>query len=483
MFFTHLVLTYTVMNKTNLEPSFGIDDISIYFPSLYLDIKDFAKARDIDPAKLEYGLGLKTIAIPDSSEDVITMAAEALCDLVEKNNLQPGDIGRIYVGTESMVDGSKPIASYLLGILKQYFEQKSINTQELYDCDVVDMVFACIGAVDAMQNSLDWVRLNPGKKAIVISTDNAKYDLHSPGESTQGAGAIAMLLSKDPRIIEIGSTWGISAYCEHDFFKPLRLRVRQHDIVSSNGIDASKLAKEVYSEHKDTPVYDGQHSNVCYTDRVSEAFENFKAKTGKSDYLDQWSQLIFHLPYAYHARRVFVTQFIKHLQLQGKWEEFSKPFIETIPENDPKYTKLFLKAVSSSSEYKNFVTEKIEKGERASSLIGNMYTGSIFLSLISSLSLTPENILADKTIGLFAYGSGSKSKVFEARVKPGYQKLIDRINLFERLNNRLQINMHQYEYLHRNKLVVNLDSKDRKIFQTSSGWTNTNKYARQYSIV
>ena len=130
------------------------DDISIYCPSLYLDINDFAKARDIEPAKLTKGLGLKSIAVPDSSEDVITMAAEALCDLVEKNNLQPEDIGRIYVGTESMVDGSKPIASYLLGILKQFFEQKSIDARELYQCDVVDMVFACIGAVDAMQIAL-----------------------------------------------------------------------------------------------------------------------------------------------------------------------------------------------------------------------------------------------------------------------------------------------------------------------------------------
>jgi hydroxymethylglutaryl-CoA synthase len=253
--------------------------------------------------------------------------------------------------------------------------------------------------------------------------------------------------------------------------------------VSSNGIDASKLAKEVYSEHKDTPVYDGHHSNICYTNRITEAFENFKAKSEKTGFLDQWSQLIFHLPYAFHARRVFVPLFIEHLKEQGRWHEFSKPIIANIPENDPKYTKLLLKAVATSNEYRSFVAEKIEKGERASSLIGNMYTGSIFLSLVSSLSLTPENTLSNKKIGFFAYGSGSKSKVFEAQVKPGYQTLIDRLNLFERLNNRLQINMDQYEYLHRNKLVVNLDSKNRKVFQTSTGYTNTNRYARQYSIV
>jgi hydroxymethylglutaryl-CoA synthase len=50
----------------------------------------------------------------------------------------------------------------------------------LSECDVVDFTFACIGVV-AMQNCIDFITLNPDKKAIVVTTDFAKYDLNSTG--------------------------------------------------------------------------------------------------------------------------------------------------------------------------------------------------------------------------------------------------------------------------------------------------------------
>ena len=466
-----------------MYPSVGIDDISIYFPSLYVDINDFAKARDIEPAKLERGLGLKAIAVPDSSEDVITMAAEVLIDLVSKNDLKPKDIGRIYVGTESMVDGSKPIASYLLGILKDYFDRQSIPTEDLYRCDVVDMTFACIGAVDAMQNSLDWIRLNPDQKAIVVSTDHAKYDLYSPGECTQGAGAIAVLLTEDPRIIEFQSTYGVSTKCEHDFFKPLRRKVRYEDIVRSNGVEASKLGHEVYNIHEETPVYDGHFSNLCYTQRITEAFNDFQSRKSNTQHsFDHWERMVFHLPYAYHARRVFVTLYMDYLKDSGQWDAVRDDLDIQLDIEDPNYQKTLLKTLSKSVSYRQFVNSYIQPGERASSLIGNLYTGSIFLSLISTLDHDPEIDLSNEFLGFFAYGSGSKSKVFEGIVVPGYEQRIRRINVFENLEKRSAINMDYYEYLHKNKLLINLDSKERNVFQVSSGCTETNKYSRQYSI-
>ncbi len=468
------------MEKRNDLPAAGIDDLSIYVPSLYLDIEDLANARNVEPAKLKRGLGLDKMAVPDASEDVITMASEAIIDLVNKNNLQPEDIGRIYVGTESMVDGSKPIASYLVGILRKYFDQRNIDSSPLTHCDVVDMVFACIGAVDAMHNSLDYIRINPKHKVIIVSTDWAKYDLNSPGESTQGAGAFAILLSAQPKLLKIDTTWGVATQCEHDFYKPLRRMVRFDDLVVSNGIDASKLGREVYSVHKDTPVYDGQFSNECYTSRIAEALDHFHLKSDNNQYpLERWNKLVFHLPYAYHARRVFTTLFVDYLKYTGRWESFLNDHPDL---KELESTKMMLRAIAKTPVYKSFVQNKIEPGERASSLVGNLYTGSIFLSLISCLaSLAPEE-LANQKIGFFAYGSGSKSKVFEGELVPGYSKFIQRIKLFDRLEDRIRINIDQYEYLHKEKLLINLDSVNRKVLQDSSGWMETNKYARNYSV-
>ena len=87
----------------------GIDDMAIYIPKLYIDYKDFAKARGIDPQKLEYGIGIKKMALADANQDPACMAANACLRLMKKNDLKPQDIGRIYVATESSLDESKGV--------------------------------------------------------------------------------------------------------------------------------------------------------------------------------------------------------------------------------------------------------------------------------------------------------------------------------------------------------------------------------------
>jgi hydroxymethylglutaryl-CoA synthase len=80
-------------------PIVGIDDLAIYTPKLYIDYKDFAEARGIDPQKLEYGIGIKKMAIADTNQDSACMAANACTRLMQKNHLHPQDIGRLYVAT------------------------------------------------------------------------------------------------------------------------------------------------------------------------------------------------------------------------------------------------------------------------------------------------------------------------------------------------------------------------------------------------
>ncbi|MEZ4787153.1 MAG: hypothetical protein R2790_04590 [Flavobacterium haoranii] len=179
----------------------GIEAIQFDVPKIFLPIKDLATARNIEPAKLEKGLGLLNMSFLDVHQDVITLAANAVYKLIQQENIQLEEIARIYVGTESGLDNSKPIASYLISILEEEF-----GYGKLRNCDAVDMTFACIGGVDVFHNCLDFIRLNPNKKAIVVTTDNAKYDLNSTGEYTQGAGAIAMLLSSNPKVLTINQT-------------------------------------------------------------------------------------------------------------------------------------------------------------------------------------------------------------------------------------------------------------------------------------
>ena len=208
-------------SASNQLPSCGIDDMAAYIPQLYLPIESLAQERNLEYAKLNKGLGLEAMSVADAQEDVATMAANAVLELLEKNQLNPKDIGRIYLGTESSVDGSKPMASYVLDMLTQKYAP--LYGQDCFlHCDVVDLTFACIGAVDALQNTIDWVNGGEKRIGIVVGSDVAKYELGSGGEYTQGAGAIALLVRQNPRLIAIENSWGIATRSVHDFFKPVR---------------------------------------------------------------------------------------------------------------------------------------------------------------------------------------------------------------------------------------------------------------------
>ena len=76
----------------------GIDAISYYVPSIYLSIEKLSEHRNLDYEKLNKGLGLEKMAIADSNEDPSSFAANALISLFEKNNIDPKEIGRIYMG-------------------------------------------------------------------------------------------------------------------------------------------------------------------------------------------------------------------------------------------------------------------------------------------------------------------------------------------------------------------------------------------------
>lgn len=413
--------------------SFGIEAASYYVPSLYLEIKDLAEKRGIEPAKLEKGLGLHKMGFPDVHEDAATFAAEALLKLITDYNINPKEVSRIYLGTESALDAAKPTATYAMQMVEKALAEK-FGERSFKNCDVVDMTFACIGAVDALHNSLDFVRVNPGKKAIVIASDYAKYELASSGEYTQGGGAVAVLVSAKPDLIEIENNWGVATESVFDFFKPRR------NFAKENLTNAPESFPDKIEVFTDEPVFDGQYSNLCYQDRIREAYNHYKEITGQEKPYENWKYLIFHLPYAFHGKRVFTEIYSLENGLSYNNAEEQK-------------------AVAKSEEYIQFINEKIEKSQRASSEIGNMYTASIFMALLSALqtSFNENEDLSGQEIGFLGYGSGSKSKVFAGKVSENWKSVVAKWNLFECLKNRTAISFDTYEKLHRKQLETSVN--------------------------
>ncbi len=450
----------------------GIDAMSFYVPQLYVEIEDLATAREIPYQKLQKGLGLTQMAHPDVNEDAASFAANALWTLIKDQELDPREIGRIYVGTESAVDGSKPTATYATEFVEQQLSS-AYGPRCFKHCDVVDLTFACIGAIDAVQNCLDWIKAGKGRKAIVIASDLSKYELHSTGEYTQGAGAVAVLLSESASLIQIGDTWGIGMQSVGDFFKPRRTFSKDQIIAELMNPEAAKAAKEAakqpalnsfwadpnkqVSVYKEEPVFDGQYSNKCYSERITEALAHFNAQK-PTNFVSSWDYLIFHLPYAYHGRRIILSNWLTWIKDTATYKELIAQV--GTPESDP---KTWTRRVAKSSQYLEFVNNKIEITERASSRIGNIYTASILMALLSLLVHAKKDqvALADKKLGFIAYGSGSKSKVFQGTVMPGWQDKISAVNLLETLDARTKININTYQMLHTGKQVDPIESNNK----------------------
>ncbi len=95
----------------------GIEAMAVAVPRRYLAIEDLAAARGVEPAKYTVGLGAREMAVADPGEDTVALAATAAARLLRTYRIDASKIGMLIVGTETGVDHSKPVASYVQGLL------------------------------------------------------------------------------------------------------------------------------------------------------------------------------------------------------------------------------------------------------------------------------------------------------------------------------------------------------------------------------
>jgi hydroxymethylglutaryl-CoA synthase len=423
----------------------GIEAIAYDFPKLGLTTEEFSAFRGMDKDKLIKGLGIQQFAFPDLHQDAVVLAANALTRLLEDNKIHVQRVQKLYVGTESAVDSAKPIGSYLHTCLQQKPGMESIA-----HWDTVDFTFACIGAVDALQACLDYIRLNPEHQAIVVATDFAKYDLRSPGEYTQGAGSIALLLSANPKVLVVEPQTGVSTQGVFDFFKPRRILSKQ-EVLINNQDPWVQIEEEEVKIFKDQPVFDGAYSQQCYMARTQEAYFRLKEKLDYAGALyERWDAILMHLPYCYQARRSFVEIFAKE-----NTALLSKQPGENLSEKT--------RSLYKSEEYQGLIQEKIQEQEFFSGSIGNIYTGSIFLALLGYLYHALKKNKNPEKIGFLAYGSGSKSKAFEGTFVEGWKKAVQAEELAKIGQAQYLLSFEEYESLHKG-------SQQKSILKPNKEW-------------
>ena len=220
---------------------FGIDQISFYVPNYYLDVGLLSQADNT--------LGQKKMNICPPDEDIVSMAANASLRIVSKlSEDELNNIELLLFATESGIDFSKSAGTYV---------HRLLNLPNR--CRVLELKQACYAGTAGLQLALTYLTQNPTKKALVIASDVARYSLNTSAESSQGAGAVAMLLSANPRVLVLEPESGFYSEEVMDFWRPNYAREAfvngkyscevYLDVLGKCWNDYSKLSGRNFNDH------------------------------------------------------------------------------------------------------------------------------------------------------------------------------------------------------------------------------------------
>ncbi|XP_044302150.1 hydroxymethylglutaryl-CoA synthase, cytoplasmic isoform X2 [Varanus komodoensis] len=372
----------------------GIVALEIYFPSQYVDQAELEKFDGVDAGKYTIGLGQSKMGFCSDREDINSLCLTVVQKLMERNNLSYNCIGRLEVGTETIIDKSKSVKT----VLMQLFEDSG-NT----DVEGIDTTNACYGGTAALFNAVNWVESSSwdGRYALVVAGDIAVYATGN-ARPTGGAGAVAMLVGPNAPLIFERGLRGTHMQHAYDFYKP--------DMVS------------------EYPVVDGKLSIQCYLSALDCCYAVYRKKIraqwqkegiDKDFTLNDFGFMIFHSPYCKLVQksvaRLLLNDFLndqtstKENDIYSGLEAFKDVKLEdTYFDRDVE--KAFMKA---SAELFN---QKTKASLLVSNQNGNMYTPSVYGCLASLLAQYSPQQLAGQRIGVFSYGSGFAATLYSIKV-------------------------------------------------------------------
>ena len=275
---------------------------------------------------------------------------------------------------------------------------------------------ACFGMTAGIMIARDYVRLHPHHSAIVIGSDIARYGVNTGGEVTQGAGSVSMLIKADPQILTINK--GHSSYSEdiNDFWRP----------------NDSAVA-----------VVDGKYSKNVYLDFFKQTFTAYRKQTGIKT--SDFTALLYHLP------------FVKMGFKANEW---------AITDLDEKAKKRLTENFTAAASY----------GKE----VGNIYTASLYLSLLSLLENT--KLPANAKIGLFSYGSGAMGEFYSGQIVKGYEKNLHTNADQKMIARRQKLTIPEYEQIFNQSLESPQVDMELQSDEQTGNWyfAGTKNRIRQY---
>jgi hydroxymethylglutaryl-CoA synthase len=242
----------------------GIHDLSFATTEFVLAHTVLAEHNGTDIGKYHHGIGQRSMSVPAADEDIVTMAATAAAPILQRHGSD--GIRTVILATESAIDQAKAAGIYVHTLLGLPSATR-----------VVELKQACYGATAALQFAIGLVRRDPAQRVLVIAADVSKYELDSPGEATQGAAAVAMLVGADPALVRIEEPSGVFTADVMDFWRP---------------------------NYREAALVDGQESIGAYLLAVQGSWKDYTEQGGRA--LDEFAAFCYHQPFtkmAYKAHR------------------------------------------------------------------------------------------------------------------------------------------------------------------------------------
>jgi len=412
------------MLKSNpLFGNVGIDSIGFYAPRYYIDLMELSEKRNIDPNKLKFGLMLKELRTPDIGEDIVSMGLKAAYNALIKGNINPKKIDAIFVGTETITYAVKSVSNILAELLGI-----SINsiTQDVYN--------ACAAATLALLNATSLIQNGIIKRALIIGADISYYEIGSSGEPTQGAGAVALIISKNPRIAIFSKKFGKISGNIDDFFRPPG--VKEAQVFGKYSVN-SYLNFQL-GAYDDLVKNIGNFSANFYVFHAP--YSKLPIKCMQQIILKRWNNNINDL------LKIKTYDSIK--SIQKKIENIIQD-IGIIPE----FIVNKLKKYNMSTDYIEKIKDKIYliiKNRVLPQLkvpmhFGNMYSASVWSQIIYIL----ENFAKANDIIYFgSYGSGATCISGLLKVVPGFESIVQKEPKLDfYLKNKIRRKVSEYEKL------------------------------------
>lgn len=258
----------------------GIEKLAFHTPACFLELATLAERRGVDPGKYLYGIGQDQMGVLPPDEDVVTMGANAARHVLDGVDL--ASIDSLMLATESGIDQSKAAAIYVHQLLNLPSTCKAFEIKQ-----------ACCGSTAALQMAVALVEQRPDRRVLIVASDVARYGLDTPGEPTQGAGAVALLISATPRVMVFDAESGSYTEDVMDFWRP---------------------------NYLDEALVDGKYSIKVYLRALEMSWQQYQVESGRT--YDECARVCFHLPFTRMADKAH-----RHLgKVTGSLDQGSERF-------------------------------------------------------------------------------------------------------------------------------------------------------------